>query len=37
MQTSEKISKFLVKKLHPTAILPTKGSVKAAGYDICAF
>ena len=30
------ISKLLVKKLNPTAILPKKGSPGAAGYDICA-
>jgi dUTP pyrophosphatase len=32
----QKISKFLVKKLNSDAILPKKGSVGAAGYDICA-
>ena len=30
------ISRLLVKKLTPTAILPKKGSALAAGYDICA-
>lgn len=30
------ISRLLVKKLNPTAILPKKGSPGAAGYDICA-
>ena len=30
------ISKLLVRKLSPTAILPRKGSPLAAGYDICA-
>ena len=34
---SKNISKFLVKKLHPSAVLPKKGSPYAAGYDICAF
>jgi dUTP pyrophosphatase len=31
----EMISKFLVKKLNATAVLPKKGSSGAAGYDIC--
>lgn len=30
------LSRLLVKKLTPTAILPKKGSTLAAGYDICA-
>ena len=30
------ISRLLVKKLSPTAILPKKGSPGAAGYDVCA-
>ena len=29
------ISRLLVKKLTPTAILPKKGSSGAAGYDVC--
>jgi hypothetical protein len=33
---SPMISRLLVKKLSPTAILPKKGSPGAAGYDICA-
>ncbi len=28
------VSKFFVKKLVPEAILPKKGSVGAAGYDL---
>lgn len=30
------ISKLQVKKLHPNALLPKKGSPLAAGYDLCA-
>jgi dUTP pyrophosphatase len=30
------VSRLLVKKLDPAAILPKKGSPGAAGYDICA-
>lgn len=30
------ISKLQVKKLHPAALLPKKGSPLAAGYDLCA-
>ena len=30
------LSKLMVKKLNPTAILPKKGSSGAAGYDLCA-
>jgi len=26
---------FYIKKLNPKAIIPKKGSPKAAGYDIC--
>lgn len=29
-------SKFLVKKVHPDAKYPKKGSEYAAGYDVCA-
>lgn len=32
---SHMISRLLVKKLSPTALLPKKGSSLAAGYDIC--
>lgn len=30
-----KISKFFVKKLNENAVLPKKGSLGAAGYDLC--
>lgn len=30
------ISKLQVRKLHPGAVLPKKGSPLAAGYDLCA-
>lgn len=30
------LSRLLVKKLHPEAVLPKRGSSHAAGYDICA-
>lgn len=36
MKQKYSISKLLVKKLNPTAVLPKKGSPLAAGYDICA-
>jgi hypothetical protein len=29
------LSRLLVKKLNPAAILPKKGSPYAAGYDVC--
>jgi dUTP pyrophosphatase len=35
-QQTPLLSRLLVKKLNPSAILPKKGSSGAAGYDICA-
>lgn len=34
-KVATKISRFFIKKLNPEAVLPKKGSLKAAGYDIC--
>ena len=30
------IKKLLIKRLTPTSLLPKKGSLGAAGYDLCA-
>lgn len=35
-EIKETVSKFFVKKLVPEAYLPKKGTIGAAGYDICA-
>lgn len=35
MKKMQGVSKFFIKKLAPEAILPKKGSVGAAGYDLC--
>lgn len=36
-QTSDQLSTFFIQKIHEDSIIPTKGSIYAAGYDIYSY